>query len=127
MSNAAQNNIEVVVNTFYIEDQSEPDSNQYVFAYTITMRNTGHQAAQLESRHWIITDANGHVQEVNGEGVVGEKPYLQTGEEFQYTSGAVIETPVGSMQGSYQMVAEDGTKFDAPIPVFTLSLPNILH
>ncbi|NOX43606.1 MAG: Co2+/Mg2+ efflux protein ApaG [Gammaproteobacteria bacterium] len=127
MSNTVQNNIEVIVNTRYLEEQSEPEDNQYVFSYTITLRNTGKQPAQLESRHWIITDANGQIQEVRGEGVVGEKPLLRSGEEYQYTSGAVIETPVGSMRGSYQMIAEDGTKFDAQIPVFTLSLPNILH
>lgn len=127
MSNLVQNNIEVIVDTRYIEEQSEPEDNQYVFAYTITLHNTGHQAAQLESRHWIITDANGQTQEVKGEGVVGKKPLLRSGDEYQYTSGAIIETPVGSMRGSYQMVAEDGTRFDAPIPVFTLSMPNILH
>ncbi len=127
MSKDVLNNIDVTVNTSYIEDQSEPEDNQYVFAYTITLHNTGQQAAQLESRHWIITDANGQTQEIRGEGVVGEKPLLRSGDEYQYTSGAIIETPVGSMRGSYQMIAEDGTKFDAPIPVFTLSTPNILH
>ena len=121
------NNIDVLVNTSYIENQSIPEDNQYFFSYTITLHNTGNQAAQLESRHWIITDANGKIQEVRGEGVIGEKPLLQSGEEYRYTSGAVIKTPVGSMRGSYQMVAEDGTKFDAMIPVFTLSTPNILH
>jgi len=121
------NHIDVIVDTNYIEDQSRPDENQYVFAYTITLFNKGNQSAQLHSRHWIITDANGQTQEVRGEGVVGEKPFLKSGEEYQYTSGAIIETPVGSMRGSYQMVAEDGTKFDANIPVFTLSMPNILH
>jgi len=121
------NNIDVVVNTNYIENQSIPEDDQYVFSYTVTLHNTGHQAAQLESRHWIITDANGQTQEVRGEGVIGEKPLLRSGDEYQYTSGAVIKTPVGSMRGSYQMIAEDGTRFDATIPVFTLSTPNILH
>jgi len=127
MKNDVLNNIDVTVNTRYIEEQSEPEENQYVFAYTITLHNTGKNTAQLKSRHWIITDANGQIQEVRGEGVIGEKPILRSGEEYQYTSGAVIETPVGSMRGSYQMVTEDGTKFDASIPVFTLSIPNILH
>jgi len=121
------NCINVVVNTSYIEGQSVPEGNQYVFAYTITLHNAGQQAAQLKSRHWIITDANGETQEVKGEGVIGEKPLLQPGEEYQYTSGAVIKTPVGSMRGNYRLVAEDGTIFDAAIPVFTLSTPNILH
>ncbi len=121
------NNVDVIVNTNYIENQSIPENNQYVFSYTITLHNTGNQAAQLESRHWVITDANGQTQEVRGEGVIGEKPLLQSGDEYRYTSGAVIKTPVGSMRGSYQMIAEDGTKFDAAIPVFTLSIPNILH
>jgi len=121
------NNIEVSVTTQYIEDQSEPENDQYVFAYTVTIQNKGQQAARLESRHWVITDANGQTQEVRGEGVVGEKPYLGKDAIYQYTSGTVIETPVGSMHGSYQMVAENGNKFDAPIPVFTLAKPNILH
>jgi ApaG protein len=101
--------------------------NRFVFAYTITIRNEGNQSAKLLTRHWIINDANGNVQEVHGEGVVGEQPYLKPGESFQYTSGTVIETPVGSMEGSYQMLSEDGTPFDADIPAFTLSLPNKLH
>jgi ApaG protein len=120
-------NIKINVKTTYIPEQSDPDSDRYVFAYTITIHNDGSIAAKLLTRHWIINDANGNVQEVHGEGVVGEQPYLTPGESFQYTSGTVIETPVGSMEGSYQMLAEDGTPFDAQIPAFTLSLPNKLH
>lgn len=121
------NPIQVTVQTNYIEDQSIPEQNRYVFAYTITIQNAGPVAAKLMTRHWIITDANGKVQEVTGDGVVGHQPYLRPGEGFQYTSGAIIETPLGSMRGSYQMVADDGTRFDAPIPVFTLAQPRILH
>lgn len=119
--------VKVDVKTTYIPEQSDPDTDRYVFAYTITIHNEGSVAAKLLTRHWIINDANGNVQEVHGEGVVGEQPYLNPGESFQYTSGTVIETPVGSMEGSYQMLAEDGTPFDAQIPAFTLSLPNKLH
>jgi len=120
-------NIEVDVETAYLEEQSSPSMNRYVFSYTITIRNEGTAPAKLLTRHWIINDANGNVQEVHGEGVVGEQPYLKPGESFQYTSGTVIETPVGSMEGSYQMLSEDGTPFNADIPAFTLSLPNKLH
>ena len=120
-------NIAVDVETSYLEEQSAPDMNRYVFAYTITIRNEGNLPAKLLTRHWIINDANGNVQEVHGEGVVGEQPYLKPGDSFQYTSGTVIETPVGSMEGSYQMLSEDGTPFDADIPAFTLSLPHKLH
>lgn len=119
--------VKVATQSFYIEEQSVPEQGRYVFAYTITIRNEGAMPARLLSRHWIITDSNGKVEEVRGEGVVGEQPYLRPGEGFQYTSGAVIETPVGSMQGSYRMVADDGVAFEAPIPVFTLSAPRILH
>ena len=119
--------IDVDVITHYIEDQSSPEENRFVFAYTITIRNTGTLAAKLLTRHWIINDANGNVQEVHGEGVVGEQPYLRPDESFEYTSGTVIETPVGSMEGSYQMITDDGLAFDANIPAFTLSLPNALH
>ena len=127
MDTDENHNIEVDVETAYLEDQSSPGMNRYVFSYTITIRNEGSSPAKLLTRHWIINDANGNVQEVHGEGVVGEQPYLQPGESFQYTSGTVIETPVGSMEGSYQMLAEDGTPFNADIPAFTLSLPNKLH
>jgi ApaG protein len=111
----------------YLAEQSDEEAGRYVFAYTITIRNTGAVAAQLISRHWIITDAQQQVQEVRGLGVIGEQPTLAPGESFQYTSGAAIATPVGTMRGSYQMVAADGTRFDAPIPEFTLSIPRTLH
>jgi len=120
-------NVQVQAESFYIEDQSIPERDQYVFAYRITIRNTGEVAAKLMTRHWVITDANGKVQEVRGEGVVGEQPHLKPGDEFQYTSGAIIETPVGTMAGSYQMVADDGGRFDAEISPFTLAAPRVLH
>jgi ApaG protein len=124
---ASQHKIRIDVETSYLEDQSEPKDQRYVFAYTITIRNEGPQPARLLTRHWVITDANGKVQEVRGDGVVGEQPYLKPGQGFRYSSGAVIETPVGSMQGSYQMVADDGAQFDAPIPAFRLAIPGLLH
>lgn len=111
----------------FIADQSNPENDHYVFAYTITIRNTGSVAAQLVSRHWIITDADDETQEVRGLGVVGKQPLLQPGESFQYTSGCALPTPVGTMRGSYQMVAEDGTHFDADIPEFALAVPHTLH
>ena len=111
----------------FIPDQSDAAQGRYVFAYTMTIRNTGTVTAQLVSRHWIITDADNQVQEVKGDGVVGEQPTLKPNEAFEYTSGTAIATPVGTMRGSYQMVAEDGVKFDAPIPEFTLSMPRVLH
>ena len=119
--------IEVAAATQYLADQSDESAGRYVFAYTITLRNTGSVAAQLISRHWIITDAQGLVQEVRGLGVVGAQPLLEPGQSFEYTSGAAIATPVGTMKGSYQMVAADGTRFEAPIPQFTLSVPRVLH
>ena len=119
--------IEVEVETAYIEEQSSPEDNRYVFAYTITIRNAGSMAARLLTRHWVITDSNGKTQEVRGEGVVGEQPHLEPGESFQYTSGTMIETSVGSMRGSYQMIADDGVEFDAEIAPFTLSIPRTLH
>ena len=122
-----QYQIDISVSTAYLEDQSDPASERYVFAYTITIANTGTVAAQLISRHWIITDAENVVQEVKGLGVVGEQPLLRPGESFEYTSGTAMATPVGTMRGSYQMVAEDGNKFDAEIPSFTLSMPRVLH
>ncbi len=121
------NAICIDVSTVYVDHQSEPDADRYVFAYTITIRNDGSIAARLKSRHWVITDANGKVQEVSGDGVVGEQPYLKPGEEFQYSSGAVLETPVGAMQGIYRMEADDGLNFDASIPVFTLAVPGMLN
>ena len=120
-------NIRVQVSTAYVDEQSEPSSGRYVFAYTITISNNGGVAARLKSRHWIITDANGKVQEVNGDGVVGEQPHLKPGEQFRYSSGAVLETPVGAMQGLYRMEADNGDRFDAPIPPFTLAVPGMLH
>ncbi len=119
--------ISVSVNTTYLADQSDPSADRYVFAYSITISNTGTVAAQLISRHWVITDAENVVQEVKGLGVVGEQPLLRPGETFEYTSGTALATPVGTMHGSYQMVAEDGNKFDAEIPRFTLAMPRVLH
>jgi ApaG protein len=111
----------------FLPDQSDEENNRYVFAYTITITNTGEISAQLMSRHWIITDATNNVQEVRGDGVVGQQPTLRPGESFEYSSGSAINSPVGTMRGSYQIVAEDGTQFDAPIPEFTLSIPRVLH
>jgi ApaG protein len=111
----------------YLPEQSDPDDGRYQFAYTVTIRNTGEVAAQLVSRHWIITNAEGQVEEVRGPGVVGEQPLLHPGQAFQYTSGCPLATPVGSMHGSYQCIAEDGTAFEAPIPEFVLSAPSALH
>jgi len=119
--------IEVGAATQYLAEQSDEAASRYVFAYTITLRNTGSVAAQLISRHWIITDAQGLVQEVRGLGVVGAQPLLEPGQSFEYTSGTAIATAVGTMKGAYQMVAADGTRFDAPIPEFTLSVPRVLH
>ena len=119
--------INVSVRPAYVSSQSDPEHDRYVFAYTVTIRNTGSVAAKLLTRHWIITNGNHEVQEVRGEGVIGEQPHLEPGEAFEYTSGAVLETPVGTMKGSYQMVADDGTPFDADIPQFTLSVPRTLH
>jgi len=117
----------VSVRPQFVPEHSRPDEDKFLFAYTVTIRNTGDVAAQLISRHWIITDANNKVDEVQGPGVVGEQPMLKPGEAFEYTSGCPIATPVGSMRGSYQCVAEDGTRFEAPIPEFLLSMPRTLH
>lgn len=119
--------IRVDVATRYIPEQSDPESDRYVFSYAITITNQGSIPAQLISRHWVITDAEGKVQEVRGLGVVGNQPLLQPGEKFEYASGTALETPVGTMKGTYQMVAEDGTQFDAEIPEFVLSMPRTLH
>lgn len=127
MKNDAEYRIEVSAQSTFVRDQSTPEDDKYVFAYTVTISNTGTVAAQLKTRHWIITDARGNIQEVRGEGVVGEQPYLSPGESFRYTSAAMLETPVGTMHGSYQMIADDGTEFDAPIPPFGLALPNMIH
>jgi ApaG protein len=119
--------IEVSVRSQYIVEQSEPDRRHFVFAYTVTIQNKGLAAAQLLARHWVITDADGKEQEVRGKGVVGEQPHLRPGESFRYTSGTVLGTPVGSMHGSYDMVADDGTRFQADIPPFSLASPSSLH
>lgn len=119
--------IRIEVSASYVDEQSRPDRSHYAFSYTITIRNEGKMAARLLTRHWVITDANGNVKEVRGEGVVGEQPYLLPGEGFRYSSGAVLETPVGAMQGSYLMLADDGAHFEAPIAPFTLAMPGLLH
>ena len=119
--------LEISVATQFLDEQSDPDGERYVFAYTIRIRNLGRLPAQLLDRHWVITDGNGKVEEVRGEGVVGEQPRLEPGEAFTYTSGAVLETAVGTMQGSYHLTGDDGTEFDAPIPAFTLAVPRTLH
>lgn len=127
MAASDKHQIQIDVRTSYLPGQSEPGQNRYVFAYTITITNSGSIPARLMTRHWIITDANEQKREVHGEGVVGEQPYLLPGTSFQYTSGTILETPVGTMKGSYQMIADDGTAFDAEIPSFTLSIPRTLH
>ena len=119
--------IKVSARTAFVPEQSDVNGGRYVFAYTITIHNLGSVPAQLISRHWIITDSNNQVQEVRGKGVVGEQPLLRPNESFEYTSGTAIATPVGTMRGSYQMKAEDGAEFEAPIPEFTLSMPRVLH
>lgn len=119
--------IRIQVTTTYLDEQSSPGEQRYVFSYTITIRNEGQRAAKLLTRHWIITDANGRVKEVRGEGVVGEQPHLEPGQGFRYSSGAVLETPVGTMEGSYQMVDAEGQHFDTPIPPFRLAIPGILQ
>lgn len=115
------------VETHYLPDQSEPDGSRYVFAYTVTIRNAGGAPARLLNRHWIITDANGKVQEVEGEGVVGEQPHILPGQAHRYSSGAVIDTPVGTMEGSYGMLTDEGMSFRAAIPRFRLAVPGVLH
>ncbi len=127
MNEQTENQIIIDVETDYIEGESSPEEDRYVFSYTITIRNEGNAPAKLLTRHWVITDANGHVQEVKGEGVVGEQPHLNPGEGFKYTSGTILETPVGVMQGSYQMVTDEGEEFDATIDPFRLSIPRVLH
>ncbi|MGB5708942.1 MAG: Co2+/Mg2+ efflux protein ApaG [Arenicellales bacterium] len=119
--------ITVTVTPEYLKEQSKPDEDQYVFAYTVMMENTGTIPAKLLTRHWIITDAEGKSQEVRGPGVVGEHPHLQPGESFEYTSGAILPTPVGTMMGSYQMRDDEGGLFDATIPTFTLSAEVVFH
>lgn len=127
MAEVRKYHITVSARTTYIPEQSDDGANRYVFSYTITIANTGQVPAQLISRHWIITDAHDKVQEVRGLGVVGEQPFLKPGESFEYTSGCVLATPVGTMRGSYQMVAEDGAPFEAPVAEFTLAMPRVLH
>ncbi len=122
-----KNKVLVEAKPQYLEAQSAPEQNRFVFAYTITITNVGSVPARLLTRHWLITDANGKVQEVNGEGVVGEHPHLNPGDSFRYTSAAMIETPVGVMQGKYQMLSDTGESFSAAIPQFTLSIPRTLH
>ncbi|ESS58049.1 Co2+/Mg2+ efflux protein ApaG [Kosakonia cowanii] len=119
--------VSVQVQSLYIESQSQPDHERYVFAYTVTIRNLGRSAVQLLSRYWLITNGNGRETEVQGEGVVGEQPHIEPGGEFQYTSGAVIETPLGTMQGHYDMVDAQGTPFRVAIPVFRLAVPIVIH
>ena len=119
--------LEINVATRFLDEQSVPADGHFVFAYTIRILNRGKLPARLIARHWVITDANGKVQEVRGEGVVGEQPWLRPGDDFEYSSGAVLETAHGTMQGSYDMLADDGTRFDAPIAAFTLSMPRTVH
>lgn len=127
MAESKKYDIDVVPTPQHLPEQSDEEAGRYAFAYTIRIRNVGTVAAQLISRHWIITDGDGQVQEVKGLGVVGHQPLLQPGESFEYTSGCALETPVGTMRGTYRMVAEDGTQFDAVIPEFTLAVPRMLH
>ena len=119
--------ISVEVDTLYVESESDPEENKYVFAYTVTIRNIGDTPARLMTRHWVIRDANGKIQEVQGEGVVGEQPHLKPGEGFQYTSGTMLETSMGTMGGSYMMVTDEGAEFKAPIADFLLTTPRTLH
>ena len=127
MTEIRKYDITIAVTSAYLAEQSDPSRNQYVFAYTITITNTGEVAAQLIGRHWVITDAEHQVQEIKGLGVVGQQPLLQPGESFEYTSGTSLTTAVGTMRGTYQMVAENGQAFDADVPLFTLSVPRVLH
>ena len=124
---SAPHKIRIDVETSYLGEQSDPHEQRYVFAYTITIRNEGGLSATLLTRHWIITDANGAVKEVRGDGVVGEQPRLEPGQGFRYSSGAILETPVGTMEGTYHMIDEQGQQFTAPIPLFRLAMPGILH
>ncbi|MCF1427819.1 MAG: Co2+/Mg2+ efflux protein ApaG [Shewanella sp.] len=124
---ALEASIRIEVQAQYVEQQSDPDQDKFLFSYTITITNEGTSPAVLESRHWIITDANGHKNEVQGNGVVGETPTIAPNASYQYTSGTVLETPVGVMQGSYQMQSADGQIFKAHIPTFRLAVPGLLH
>lgn len=117
----------VQVQSFYVESQSQPDEERFVFAYTITVRNLGRHEVKLCGRYWLITNANGRQTEVQGEGVVGEQPVIKPGGEFQYTSGAILETPLGTMEGHYQMLDHQGDSFQVSIPVFRLAIPSLIH
>jgi ApaG protein len=121
------NQVSIDVVTNYLEKQSDPDSKRFVFSYHITITNHNEMPVQLLNRQWLITDGNQHVQEVKGEGVVGEQPVIQPDTSYTYTSGAVLATSVGSMQGYYEMITDEGEMFKAPIPAFTLARPNALH
>ncbi|WP_018870887.1 MULTISPECIES: Co2+/Mg2+ efflux protein ApaG [unclassified Thioalkalivibrio] len=127
MTMQQENPVEIEVSSAYVEDQSEPEEDRYVFAYHVVIRNAGERSVQLLNRHWIIRDGRDQTQEVRGEGVVGEQPHIAPGDSFEYTSGTVIETPVGMMEGSYEMRDEKGHTFEATIPPFTLSVPRTLH
>ena len=127
MDETADYTLEIQIATQFLDEESIPEQDRYVFAYTIRIRNLGRLPAQLLARHWIITDGNGRTEEVHGDGVVGEQPRLEPGEQFTYTSGATLPTSVGTMEGRYDMVGDDGTRFDAPIPPFTLAAPRTLH
>ena len=127
MSKATTRGVHVDVRSFFVPDRSNPDRDHYFFAYRVRISNRGAAPVQLISRRWVITSGDGHTEEVNGPGVVGEQPHLNPGEEFRYSSGAVLETPVGAMQGLYRMEADNGVNFDAPIAPFTLAVPGVLH
>lgn len=119
--------IDVSVAARFLDEESQPHDGRYVFAYTVTIHNRGSVGARLLARHWVVTDGNGTVREVRGDGVIGEQPWMRPGDDYEYTSGAVLETAVGTMHGSYHMLADDGTRFDAAIPSFVLSIPRVLH
>ena len=127
MNRDNKHDVQVDVETSYLPDQSHPENNRFVFAYTITITNRGELGARLLNRHWIITDADGRIQEVRGEGVVGQRPHLEPGASYQYTSGTALETPVGAMEGEYEMVDDEGTHFIAPIAPFSLRTPNSIN
>lgn len=127
MNKSLAHQIEIKIRTSYLEAQSDSSSDYYVFAYTITIQNLGNEITQLLRRHWIITDANGNIQEVEGAGVIGKQPYLNPGEEFEYTSGVILPTPMGTMHGSYLLATSKGEHFNAEIPAFSLAVPNLLH
>jgi len=127
MENNSPQKIQIDTQVKYVAEQSDETDHRYVFSYSITITNSGDSTVQLLGRHWVITDSNNQVQEVRGQGVVGEQPVIKPGQSFGYTSGTVLSTPVGTMSGSYQMVDEDGSKFDAVIPQFVLSVPRVLH